>query len=196
MLQIHLSRERIAYTGEQLQAGWAAVRFGLVRGQDCAAAFLGPCDVDPKYMVDLEDLAAGSRIYSEEMAHIIIEHVGADLEKAVLRQRMLVCLAAERLNSHLRSQRIVRRGNDLYDGERKLSVSIATASEHAALIHFGINVHTSDFPVPVKGIEDYGIDPRRFAEGLLQAYEAESRSVEGAQRKVRRVGQWPVERDG
>lgn len=193
MLEIHHSMDTISYTGEQLQAGWAAARFGLRRDADVAVAFVGPCDVDPRYMVDLEDLASGRRIFSKEMVHFIIEHLVPDLDRAILRQRILVFIVAEYLNARLGEHPISRRGNDLYDADRKLSVSIATTSKRSSLIHYGINVRASDFPLPVKGIADYGIQPHDFAEEILNRYRAEMAGVERAAGKVRRVPSW---RDG
>ena len=63
-----------------------------------AVAFVGPCDVRPEFMKDVEDLKAASRIYSEEMLHFIVEHFGCVLDMAVLRQRLLMAIMAENLN--------------------------------------------------------------------------------------------------
>ena len=198
--------ETIAYDGSQLAAGWCAARCpDAPPAGDIAVAFVGPCDVHPEHMVDLEDLRAGAFIYSESMVHVLCEHPGADLEKAVLRQRLLACLAEETLKERVApadAGRIVRRGDDLFDGPRKLSISIATVAprpQAAAagdgdggreLIHFAVNVRSADYPLPVKGIADYGTAPRGFAEALLEAYRLEMDSVARAARKVRLAGAW------
>ena len=190
MLVTRFLEDRIRYDGSQLAEGWAADRAGGPGPAHVAVAFVGPCDVAPEYMVDLEDLRDGSRIFSREMVHFIVEHAGPDLEKAVLHQRLLVCIAAEVLAAWPAAAAVRRRHDDLYDGKRKLSISIATTSERSALIHLALNVRTGDFPLPVKGIADYDVEPRRFAEGVLQRYARECDGMDHAQTKVRHVGRW------
>lgn len=198
--------DEIPYDGSQLAAGWCAARCPEApRGDDLAVAFLGPCDVRPEHMVDLEDLRAGAVIYSTRMVHVICDHAGADPVRAVLRQRLLACLAADaaaRLAQGEARPAIERRGDDLFDGGRKLSISIATVAPEGGagpcgeapagreLIHFAVNVRSADYPLPVKGIADYGVPPVDFALALLEAYRREMESVGGATRKVRPVGIW------
>ena len=182
-LQVKFIEDRITYTGEQLHSLWAYRSFGLLG--DSAVAFVGGCDVRPEYMRDVEDLRASSKIYSEEMLHLIVEHFDTDLNRAILRQRILVAIMAENLNRRLDKPVIIRRGSDLYDGTRKLSVSIATASPVSSLIHAGINVSSRNTPVPTRGLDDYHIAPRGFAEEVLQAYAEECAGVLRARCKVR-----------
>jgi len=177
---------RIAYTGEQLHSHWAYRAHDLLG--DSAVAFIGPCDVKPEFMKDVEDLKAGSRIYSEEMLHFIIEHFDVDLDRAVLRQRLLMALMAEALNARLGRPAVARRGSDLYDGDAKLTVSIASVSPVSALIHAGINISSRNTPVKTRGLGDYGIAPREFAEEILAAYAAEGKSAWRARCKVRGCG--------
>jgi len=175
--------EEIAYTGGQLRSHWAYRSFGLLG--DSAVAFIGPCDVKPEHMRDVEDLKAASRIYSERMLHFIVEHFDADLERAVLRQRLLIAVMGEALNRRLKTPQIVRRGSDLFDGERKFTVSVASVSPVSALIHAGINISSRNTPVPTRGLADYGIDAREFAAEILAAYAAECDSARRARCKVR-----------
>ena len=95
-IQVKFVEKKIAYTGEQLRSHWAYRSFDLLG--DSAVAFVGPCDVRPEFMKDVEDLKAASRIYSEEMLHFIVEHFGCALDMAVLRQRLLMAIMAENLN--------------------------------------------------------------------------------------------------
>ena len=185
MLRTHFADERIDYTGEQLASGWAEQCFGL--SGDSMVAFVGACDVKPEFMVDLEDLRAGAEIRSEEMLHFIIEHGDRDLPRAVLRQRLLVALLAESLNRRLGENRIRREGDDLFDGDRKVTVSVATLSPRSALIHAGVNVRAEGAPVPAAGLSDYGIDPRDFAVEMLGRYAHEMATAESARGKVREV---------
>ncbi len=179
------AEEEIAYSGEQLRSRWIEERFG-VEG-DAAAAFLGRCDVEREWMVDLEDLADGSEIRAERMVHFIVEHFDVDIRKTVLRQRMLACLAAELLNEMRGGEEVRRRGDDLFVGEGKLSVSIATVSPVSGLIHFGVNVTTSGVPVKAASLGDIGVDAVTFARALLERYARETDEVEKATKKVRFV---------
>ena len=184
-LQTLIAEEQISYTGEQLRPHWAFQTFDLLG--DSAVAFFGPCDVQPEHMRDVEDLRAASRIYSENMLHFIIEHFGEGLDLAVWRQRAFMAIIAEALNARLGRPAIRRVGSDLYDGEHKLSVSVAGVSLVSSLIHAGINISSRNTPVSARGLEDYGIPPRDFAERILRAYAEECESALKAQCKVRPI---------
>jgi hypothetical protein len=186
MSTIHVKfvEKEIAYTGEQLRSHWAYRSFDLLG--DSAVAFVGPCDVRPEFMKDVEDLKAAARIYSEEMLHFIVEHFGCGLDEAVLRQRLLMAIMAENLNRReLKGGLVTRSGSDLYDGKFKLTVSIASVSPVSALIHAGINISSRNTPVPTRGLADYGIEPRAFAEEVLAGYSAEYDGLLRARCKVR-----------
>ena len=177
-----VSREQVAYTGAELRSHWLFHRFGLQR--DAAAAFLGPCEVTLEHMVDQADVAAGASIRATLMLHFIIEHFDTDLTRAVLRQRLLVCLARELLTGDVE---VRRSGDDLFVGQRKLSVSIATASPVSTLIHFAVNVDPTGAPVPAVGLAELGVVPLPFAELLLARYAEECEGVAAARCKVRGV---------
>jgi hypothetical protein len=217
----------ILYDGSQLRSGWIAQTAGLTGA--AAVAFLGPCEVAREHMVDMVDLAAGARISSPNMVHVIIEHPGLDLHHITTRQRLLMAIAAELINSHLGEALLRREGDDLYLRGRKLSVSVATVSLTSAacagtagssppagsagvspasgpqqqseastgtaglslpssgLIHAGFNLRGEGAPVPAIGLEELGLDPRRFAELLLSAYADEIDSIMAAAAKVKPV---------
>lgn len=184
-MRIHFSERQIDYTGEQLAPHWLRKTFGLEG--DCMVSFVGACDVAQEFMVDLVDLEAGSRIYSPLMLHFLVEHFDGDLEKGVLRQRLLASLARDYL-SEASGKPIVRRGDDLYLGEKKLTVSIAAASPVSVLIHFGINIQTKDVPVPACGLEELGLQADVTAQCIMKAYAAEIDSVHRARTSARPVG--------
>ena len=181
-----LTEEEIDYTGEQLRSLWAFSRFG-VEG-DSIVAFIGAADVREGRLVDLADARAGSHIYSPRMVHFLVEHFDSDLERAVWRQRLLICITKEELEVRVAGLRLKRRGDDLYDGERKLSVSVATISPVSTLIHVGLNVTTEGAPVPACGLDDWGLNAREVAEAVAGAYAAEVEGVRRARVKVRAVG--------
>jgi len=214
-MQVLFSDRRIDYDGSQLRSGWLAGQFGLAPDAEGAvAAFLGGCDVKPEFVVDLEEVASGEPIRAALMLHFIAEFPERDLEKAVLRQRLLAATVRDQLaarvtgastavvvpnaqcpmpkarsapSSAVRAPVIVRLGDDLYDGEFKLSVSIATLSPVSALVHFAINVDPAGAPVPARGLLHYGVDPRELAEAVLNTYSAETSGVRRTVGKVRPV---------
>lgn len=184
-MKTRLLEQEIAYNGAQLRSGWIAEVADL-RG-DAAVAFFGPCDVAPEHMVDQEDLAAGARIYSPRMLHTVIEHPGLDLAHITTRQRLLMAIAGELLNSHLGETLIRRDGDDLYFRDLKLSVSVATTSPKSGLIHSGFNMRGEGAPVPAIGLEELGVAAREFGEQLLAAYAREIDGTAQAAGKVRPV---------
>jgi len=178
-----LSQE-IPYTGRELRSGWIADTTGIEG--DAIVAFVGPGEVPLENMVDMEDVHRGVPIKAAQMLHFLVEHFDTDLARTVLRQRLLVCQAAEILNQT--SMRQIRRdGDDLFVGERKLSVSIATASPTSTLIHLGLNIDPAGAPVPAIGLDELGVPAAEVAEQIMPAYIEEMQSIEAAQRKVRGV---------
>lgn len=180
----HVARETIAYTGEQLRSNFALTTFGVAG--DSIVAFCGPCDVRPDKIVDIEDLRQGNRIYSENMLHFIVEHRHPDLEKSVLRQLMLVTIIKELLNAQLGGA-VRREHTDLYDGDAKISVSVATVSPVSSLIHCGINISSANTPVKTRGLDDYHIEPIGLARRVVEQYVRETERLWSAQCKVKWV---------
>jgi hypothetical protein len=177
--------KRITYTGEQLRSHWAYEHADL-QG-DSIVAFVGPCQVGSDHMVDLADVKEGKTIFSEEMLHFVVEHFDDDLEKTILKQKLLVTILMEKLNNRLEHNVVHRLGDDLFEGNLKLTVSIATQSPVSTLIHLGINIRSDNTPVSTKGLKDYDLDPRELAEAVMNQYRAELRLLDVARSKVRGV---------
>ena len=177
--------EELAYTGHQLRSHWIFETFGI-QG-DAIAAFRGPCRVELSEMVDRADVLAGEDIRSAEMLHLIAEHFDRDLTRAVLRQRLLICTLAETLRRDHELPPTWREGDDLFIGERKLTVSIATASPVSTLIHVGINVDAAGAPVAAVGLGEWNVGVDALAEELLAAYAEENEDIYLATCKVRGV---------
>jgi hypothetical protein len=184
-MKYHFAAGEIVYTGEQLRSNFAYDRFGVIG--DSIVAFCGPCDVKKEWMVDMEDLRTGSEIRSESMLHFIIEHHDIDLEKNIGRQILLAVIIKDLLNDRLGNRAIRRRHTDLYDGQAKLSVSVATLSPISALIHFGLNISSKNTPVLTKGLEDYGVNPGGFADTVMKQYVREFEDTQHARCKVKWV---------
>ncbi len=174
----------LKYDGNQLSSLFAYRTFS-VQG-DSIVGFRGECHVAIEEMVDLADVKEGAHIYSTDMVHFIVELFALDLEKAVLYQRLLVAIVKEIIESQI-SDPILRKGDDLYIGQNKLSVSIATLSPVSSMIHFGINVSSKDTPVATCGLQDLGIVPEGFAKEVLNRFTEEYESMYMARCKVRGV---------
>ncbi len=175
----------ITYDGTQLKSHWILTE-GALKG-DAIVAFEGPCDVKLDHMVDLEDVLAKKNIYSEKMLHFIAEFFDNDLEKTILRQRLLMSVMQEELNDCLEEKKIIRKGDDLFWEHFKLTVSIATASPVSTLIHAGINIISDNTPVPTQGLNDFGLNPQAFARSVMNRFTHELEGVAWARAKVRAV---------
>lgn len=183
IMQGKFVNKRIDYTGEQLRSHFAK-SFGL--SGDSIVAFIGGARV-VEHMVDKEDIRNKDYIYADSMLHFIVEHTDKDLEKTVVRQRLLISAIAQSINMKNKATRVIRHGNDLYSKDRKLSVSIATRSPKSTLIHVGLNVTQKGTPVKTIGLKDLGIDPKRLAKEVIKEYINEVSQVEHATKKVKRV---------
>lgn len=187
-LQTRWVADPVSYDGSQLRAHWLLDRFSLVG--DALVAFRGPCRVATDEIADLEDLD-GPGIAADDMVHFVWESFATmDLLLAVHRQRLLSAQAREVLQQ-LAPQAAVRRdGDDLYVGQAKLSISIATVTPVSALIHFAVNARSSGAPVEITSLEDLGIDAEPFARALLDRVAREQETIAAARAKVRAKGEW------
>src|SRR5262245_28632537 len=156
--------QTLAYDGSQLRAHWILRTTGIVG--DALVAWRGPCRVRSEEMADLADLD-GPGIAGDDMLHFVMERFDdGDLERAVLRQRLLAALALELLRKEAPASELSRDGDDLYAGAGKLSISIATKTACSSLWHFAVNVSNRGTPVPTAALSDLGVDPRVFADQL------------------------------
>lgn len=177
--------KRIDYDGSQLRSHWIFEMTG--RPGNACVSFIGKCDVLPEHMVDLADKRDKCRIYSEEMLHFIVEWFDSDLDRTILWQRLFVSIIADTIRKHKKDVRLERRGNDIYDGDAKINISIATVSPVSCLMHIGVNISSNNTPVRTKGLSDYGISPKAFAADVMKRYEEEAEDVRTARSKVRWV---------
>lgn len=182
-MRTHRAAEPIHYDGSQMAAHWARHRFDLAG--DAMVVFTGGCDVTPEHMIDLEDRAAGARIASPLMLHAIVEHFDTDLERIILRQRLLVALLRDAVESRC-GRRLRRVDSDLFEGDRKLTVSIASAGPVSSKIHLGVNiVAPDDVGVPTVGLRDLGVEAGGVADELLARYPQEMLTLAEDRAKVR-----------
>ncbi|MEW6553277.1 MAG: DUF366 family protein [Actinomycetota bacterium] len=190
----YIKGKKITYDGSQLRSLYAYSEYD-VQG-DSILAFRGPCRVGVEDLVDMEDRKNRAEIGSEEMAHFLIEMFDTDLDRAVVMQRLFLCVVKDVIEELKPELFIVRKGDDLYieveveEGEeenRKLTVSVATVSPVSTLIHLGINVSSDNTPVPTLGLEDLDVPVDDFILKVLQGFIGEVKGIEEARCKVRGV---------
>ncbi|MDO0821452.1 DUF366 family protein [Desulfosporosinus nitroreducens] len=184
-MKYFIEHKLLNYDGSQLQSLFAYKNFGLMG--DSISVFRGSCHVEQNEMVDMEDVLAKDWIYSEDMLHFIVEHFDMDLEKAIIRQRLLIATIKEELEK-LGVKTLSRSGDDLYEEDKKLSVSISTLSPVSSMIHCGLNVSKLNTPIPTIGLGDFRIqDVLGFGERVAEHYCDEVLSMRLARCKVRGV---------
>ena len=185
MMKTKFIEEEIKYIGSQLEPHWIYKNY-RIQG-DAIVAFIGECEVKLTEMVDIEDIINSEPIYSKSMLSFISEQFGIGLIEGVLRQRLLITIIKEILES--RRIFVVRNGDDLLIDNRKLSVSIATKSINSVLIHTGLNIISEGAPVKASGlISELGIDNiKDFAIEVMERYSMEINDIILASTKVRGV---------
>lgn len=179
--------KEIKYTGEQLAPHWIYKNFNIMG--NALVAFIGECEVNLAHMVDIEDVINNEPIYSKKMLSFIEENFNSTLVETVYKQRLLVNITKEIIEKEYPSVKIRRSGDDLYIGDKKLSVSIATKSITSSLIHFGLNIDSENAPVNAADlIKDVGVtDIKDFAKKILETYKEEVLDINLAACKVRGV---------
>lgn len=184
MKTLYIDKE-IKYIGSQLSPHWIYKNFKL-QG-DAIVAFCGKCEVNLEHMVDIEDVINNEPIYSKNMLSFISEQFNINLPEGVLRQRLLVTTIKETLETM--GHNVIRRGDDLFVNNKKLSVSIATKSATSVLIHTGINILSEGAPISVSALEnDLKIkNIKDFACEIMKRYSEEIDDIILATTKVRGV---------
>lgn len=184
-MKTKLLEKEIKYEGFQLAPHWIYKSF-KIQG-DSTVAFIGECDVKLNEMVDIEDVINNEPIYSKLMLSFISEQFNIGLVEGVFRQRLLICIIKEALEK--RGVKLTRSGDDLYVGNKKLTVSIATKSATSVLIHTGVNIISDGAPIAACGLKnDLNIDDiEQFAKEILENYANEIDDIVMASTKVRGV---------
>jgi uncharacterized protein len=187
--------EEMKYTGPELRPHFILEKF-KVQGS-ALTAFVGPCEVKTEHLVDWEDRLANDFIRSKLMVHFLGEFFGISLAEGVLYQRLFMAIAGQEI-ARVSGKVIARSGDDLFwnDGkdDRKLSVSIVTASPVSRLLHAGINLDSTGAPVKAAGLFDLGIGTpqnrapvKELTARILALFAEEAEGIEWACAKVRPV---------
>ncbi|MGK5083137.1 DUF366 family protein [Bdellovibrionota bacterium FG-1] len=190
LLATRFSKEERPYTGVELKPHFLLTQMNL-KGS-AIGAFIGPCHVQTEHLVDWEDRLAQDRIEARWMVHFIGEFFGMGLREGVFLQRLFMATLGDLVNESLhqggRAGDGVRRdGDDLFVGDRKLSVSIVTASPVSVLLHAGINIDPTGAPVPAIGLQELGVLPEEWVPLALERFAQEYEGIVWACAKVRPV---------
>ena len=193
--------EQLTYDGSQLRSLFAYTHYSVLG--DSLISWRGPCNVKKDYMVDMEDVLQKSEIQSQDMVHFIIELFHQPLCVAVAHQRLFVGLIKDVICQFLSDRfksghsisadligfysKLQRRGDDLYFGDKKINVSIATASPVSSLIHIGVNVSHKGTPVATMGLNDFQINAYQFSKKIMDGFVEEYISMKKAMCKVKWV---------
>jgi hypothetical protein len=188
-MKVHWCEKEFAYNGEQLKSLFGYLEFG-VEG-DSVVAWTGPCNIPFEHMVDGEDLRQKAQICGAQMVHFIIEKFGISLYGAVAIQRLFATIAADVVHELATAKAVAaqlrREGDDLYVGDRKLSISIAAPSFNSCLVHFAVNAINEGTPVSTISLAEFGIAPVAFGKLLMDRFAAEEKSIVFATQKVKGV---------
>lgn len=177
-MKLELFSEPMKYDGSQIAPLWGYSRG--IKG-DSLVIFHGPMDVTIENMKDFEDEKAGKTIKGDDLVHFIVERFSspASMRLAYYMQRLLVvCISDVLLENGIRT---MRKGDDIFVNDGKLSVSIASAGVSSEKIHCGINITTEGTPADVKtaALLDLGIrDWKQFAKETGDLFIREIEDIE------------------
>lgn len=176
--------QKLNYDGGQLKSLFAYENHGLLG--DSIVAFRGDCKIHFDQMVDLEDVRDQSKIEGSDMVHFILEVFQDSLWGAVALQRLMASICGDVVAQLSAGKYLLRRdGDDLFWGEKKFSISIASRSSVSCMIHFAVNVSNKGTPVPTCALIDFAIDPQVFARTVLAKVSHECQTIKEATQKVR-----------
>ena len=176
--------KNIKYDGEQLKPLTNYLKHRVLGNS--MVGWLGACDVTVEHMIDGEDLLAGASIKADEMAHFVLELFDFPLKAAVILQRLMAEMSAEVIcGMSPQKPRFERRGDDLFFENKKLNISIATASSNSTLIHFAVNSKPTGAPVAICCLQDFGVDAREFSSAFMEKVRVEFEDIIEASQKVR-----------
>jgi hypothetical protein len=151
------------YDGSQINPSWAFQEFGVK--DSTIVSWVGPMNILGDNLIDYEDV--GVDIKGNLMLNFIVEHFDeqpGNLKLAYHRQRMLVMITRDKLLDY--GIRTTQDGDDIFIDNKKLSVSIATASISTMKMHFALNITTEGTPddVETSALEDNNMSMEQIHE--------------------------------
>ena len=185
MIETRVMVEPRTYHGPELRPHFILSTY-RIEG-NALIAFRGPCEVITDHLVDWEDRLQNDFIRAKEMIHFLGEFFGISLKEGIWIQRLIVSeIQTQLLKQGIKAD---REGDDLFISDRKLSVSIVTASPVSILLHLGLNVDAEGAPVKAVGLSEI-LEEKSISELVLRVltrFKSEYESVNRAAVKVRPV---------
>ena len=175
-MQYKILKEKRPLSGDEMLPHWAYRNFGLLG--DSIVAFIGEFKVPPERWIDLESIMHDRRLPDTDMLHFVVEHFDNNLREGMLRQYVLVSILEEKLLHRIPNDghKLVRLGDDLFDGENRLSITAAGCTLVSVKLHMGIYLEAG----PARGVHGlgaYGVDPMELADVVISQYRTEMRRL-------------------
>ncbi|MFP4458917.1 MAG: DUF366 family protein [Candidatus Zixiibacteriota bacterium] len=181
-----LNRE-MSMTKDALFPQWALDKFDIIG--DSIVAFKGPFDMTEEEFYNLSEKRPGElKLSGKEMLHFIIEHFNNKISLSVYRQYLLVSIVEEKLVRRKTKVGIIRWGEDIYDEDKILSVSVITANAVSTKIHLGLFIE-DDEDNGIRGLKHFDILPEEFAEIAVSQYRAEFKRLADKTSTIRILSQ-------
>ncbi|MCK5832350.1 DUF366 family protein [bacterium] len=164
-------------TGEEMAPHWAYRNFGLLG--DSIVALRGNFNVPSEKWMDIEAIIHCRDVYQADMLHFVIEHFQSSIREMMMRQYILLSIVEEKLLHRMEEteNRLVRLGDDLFDGENRLTVTSANVTPVSAKFYLGIYLD-SEANNGIRGLKSYNVKALEFAELVINQYRAEMRRLE------------------
>lgn len=171
--------KNITYNGSQLHSHFAYLNYRILGNS--IISWAGSCKLTSQYIVDGEDLINNCKIEADKMLHFIIEIFPQNFFYIVSIQRLFCCLIMEFLQKNIKEEihlkNLIRKGDDIYIKNKKLSISIATVSPCSSLIHFGINILNKGTPVPTISLDCLNINYKKLSLEIMNKFILEIESI-------------------
>jgi len=184
-------KDKLDYTGEEIEPLWAFKLFGVQK--DSIIGFCGGIEVSIRNMKDLKDIKEENKygnilIKSDYAINFIVEHFdNPDLKLIYHRQRILIFIVKNILEE-LSGEKLIKKGDDLYYGKNKLSVSIASRGASSSKIHLGINITKEGTPeyLNISSLSDLNLVGKEYhiIERTISEYISEIDKIERDIRKT------------
>ncbi|MCE7742440.1 MAG: DUF366 family protein [Candidatus Heimdallarchaeota archaeon] len=188
--------EPITYDGSQLANRYTTEKYGVFG--ETILIFRGGMKLSPEEMVDIKDIVRESHlnkilISSDDSLHFIIEEFDIqppNMELEYYRLQVLAQIVIEVLKNE--GIELIRKGTDMYVGDRKLNVAIASTGVSSSKIHLGINIAGTGFPSHVNaiGLLELGIeqkDVKNIAMEIAERYSNEISKIKEDVSKTRPI---------
>ncbi len=181
-----LLTEKRALSGDEMLPHWALRNFGLLG--DSIVSFIGQFSVPPERWIDIDSIMHNQDFPAGDMLHFVIEHFQSSLGETVLRQYVLVSILEEKLLHRVRynDNQLTRLGDDLFDGENRLSLTAAGSTLVSTKIHLGVFIDSAP-GYGFHGLREYNVDPSELAEVVIMQYRTEMRRISEKAWKMRPI---------